>query len=550
MAPKRTTRLNPATTPTPVTTTTITSVTNDQLQAMIDQGVTAALAARDANRSMNGEDNHNSGTSVRRNERATCNALTWWNTHVRTVGNDIAYAMTWTELKKMTEKYYPRTKIKKLKVELWNLKVKGTDVIGYNQNFQELALLCVRMFLEESDKIERYLGGLPDMIHGSVIASKPKTMQEATEMVTEVMDKRILTLTERQTDNKRKQDDNQQQQSQNKWSGTLAAYMGDLVRSSHTRGSKPYVLRALGSGQLFTGFECGVPRTLQDEDVQKLKKTNKRGNPVEMSNASVTLLKKEELYAKFSKCEFWLPKVQFLSHVIDSQGIHVDPAKIESIKDWASPKTPMEIRQFLVLAGYYQRFIEGFSKIAKPMTKLTQKKVKFVWGDKQEATFQLLKQKLCSAPILALPEGSKDFIAYYDASIKGLGDVFMQREKVIAYASRQLEIHEKNYTTHDLELGAVVFALKIWRHYLYGTKCTTEARKPENIKNEDVGGMLIENSKDPEKLRTKKLEPRADEILCLNGRSWLPCYGDLRTVIMHESHKSKYTIHSGSDKMY
>ncbi|GJU26480.1 reverse transcriptase domain-containing protein [Tanacetum coccineum] len=340
------------------------------------------------------------------------------------------------------------------------------------------------------------------------------------------------------------------------------------------------------------------------------------------------LLKKEELYAKFSKCEFWISRVQFLGHVIDCRGIHVDPAKIESIKDWASPKTPTEIRQFLGLAGYYRRFIEGFSKIAKSMTKLTQKGVKFDWGDKQEAAFQLLKQKLCSAPILALPEGSEDFIAYCDASKKGLGAVLMQREKVISYASRQLKIHEKNYTTHDLELGAVVFALKIWRHYLYGTKCTvftdhkslqhildqkelnmrqrrwlellsdydceiryhpgkanvvadalsrkereplrvralvmtigldlpkqilkaqTEARKPENIKKEDVGGILVENSKDPEKLRTEKLEPRADGTMCLNGRSWLPCYGDLRTVIMHESHKSKYSIHPGSDKMY
>ncbi|GJW56567.1 putative reverse transcriptase domain-containing protein [Tanacetum coccineum] len=173
------------------------------------------------------------------------------------------------------------------------------------------------------------------------------------------------------------------------------------------------------------------------------------------------LLKKEELYAKFSKCEFWIPKVQFLGYVIDSQGIHVDPAKIESIKDWASPKSRTEIHQFLGLAGYYRRFIEGFSKIAKPMTKLTQKKVKFVWGDKQEAAFQLLKQKLYSAPILALPEGSEDFIVYCDASIKGLGTVLMQREKVIAYALRQQKIHEKNYTTHDLELRVVVFALKI-----------------------------------------------------------------------------------------
>nr|GEW98903.1 putative reverse transcriptase domain-containing protein [Tanacetum cinerariifolium] len=130
------------------------------------------------------------------------------------------------------------------------------------------------------------------------------------------------------------------------------------------------------------------------------------------------------------------------------------------------------IRHFLGLAGYYRRFIEGFSKIAKSMTKLTQKGIKFDWGEKEESAFQLIKQKLCSAPILALPEGSRDFVVYCDASHKGLGSVLMQREKVIVYASRQLKIHETNYTTHDLELGSVVFALKIWRHYLYGTKCT------------------------------------------------------------------------------
>nr|GEW38182.1 putative reverse transcriptase domain-containing protein [Tanacetum cinerariifolium] len=148
------------------------------------------------------------------------------------------------------------------------------------------------------------------------------------------------------------------------------------------------------------------------------------------------MLKKEKLYAKFSEYEFWLSKAQFLGHVIDSEGIRVDSAKIESIKDWASPKTPTEIRQFLGLASYYRRFIEGFSKIAKPMTKLTQKSVKFDWTEKAEVAFQLLKQFLCSAPILALPEGSENFVVYCDVSCKGLGAVLMQREKVIAYASR------------------------------------------------------------------------------------------------------------------
>ncbi|GKC40816.1 putative reverse transcriptase domain-containing protein [Tanacetum coccineum] len=173
------------------------------------------------------------------------------------------------------------------------------------------------------------------------------------------------------------------------------------------------------------------------------------------------LLKKEKLYAKFSKCDFWISIVQFLRHVIDSQGIHVDPAKIEAVKNWASPTTPTEIRQFLGLAGYYQRFIKDFSKIAKSLTELTQKNKKYIWGENQESAFQLLKQKLCEAPILALPEGNDDFVVYCDASHQGLGAVLMQREKVIAYASRQLKPHEENYTTHDLELGAVVFALKI-----------------------------------------------------------------------------------------
>ncbi|GJZ27850.1 putative reverse transcriptase domain-containing protein [Tanacetum coccineum] len=222
----------------------------------------------------------------------------------------------------------------------------------------------------------------------------------------------------------------------------------------------------------------------------------------------IELLKKDELYAKFSKCEFWIPK--------------------------ASPKTSMEICQFLGLAGYYRRLIEGFSKISKPMTKLTQKKVAFEWGDKQEAAFQTLKNKFM------------------------IGCCFDAKREV-------------------------VFALKIWRHYLYGTKSTmftdhknlqhildqkelnmrqrrwlrltqllpvkirvspVEINKPGNIKNEDVGGMI---RKDTPK---EKLEPRADGTLCLNGRSWLPCYGDLRTVMMYESHKSKYSIHPSSDKMY
>ncbi|GJS28460.1 putative nucleotidyltransferase, ribonuclease H [Tanacetum coccineum] len=182
------------------------------------------------------------------------------------------------------------------------------------------------------------------------------------------------------------------------------------------------------------------------------------------------LLRKEKLYAKFSKCEFWLQEVHFLGHVINQGGIHVDLGKIEAVKNWEAPTSLTEVRSFLGLAGYYRRFIANFSRIAKPLTLLTQKNKKYVWGAEQEEAFQLLKSKLCDAPILSLPDGVEDFVVYCDASNQGLGCVLMQRNKVIAYASRQLKIHEKNYTTHDLELGAVVFALKIWRHYLYGTK--------------------------------------------------------------------------------
>ena len=153
------------------------------------------------------------------------------------------------------------------------------------------------------------------------------------------------------------------------------------------------------------------------------------------------LLKKEQLYAKFSKCEFWLKSVQFLGHVVSSQGIHVDPAKITAIQNWEVPKTATQVRQFLGLAGYYRKFIENFSILAKPLTTLTHKDKKFVWSDEQESSFQALKQKLTSAPILSLPDGDEGFAVYSDASFQGFGCVLQQNSKVIAYASRQLKKH-------------------------------------------------------------------------------------------------------------
>ncbi|GJZ61309.1 putative reverse transcriptase domain-containing protein, partial [Tanacetum coccineum] len=294
------------------------------------------------------------------------------------------------------------------------------------------------------------------------------------------------------------------------------------------------------------------------------------------------LLKDEKLYAKFLKCEFWLKEVQFLRHLVNCNGIHVDP-----------------------------------SKIAKPLTLLTQKNKAYVWGDKQDEAFQILKGKLCNAPVLALPDGPDDFVVYCDASKQGFGCVLMQQGKVIAYASRQLKIHENNYTTHDLELGAVVFALKIWRHYLYGTKsviytdhkslqyifdqkelnmrqrrwiellsdyeCEIKYHpgkanvvadalsRKERLKPRRVRAMSItihsglktkileaqsEASKDlkapAEWLRglERHFEQRADGEIYFFDRIWIPSIGDVRKLIMDEAHTSRYSVHPGADKMY
>ncbi|GKA69143.1 putative reverse transcriptase domain-containing protein [Tanacetum coccineum] len=702
---------------------------------------------------------------------ATCTllgaALTWWNGQIRTLGPE-AYSMTWEVLKKkITDKYCLQGEIKKLEIELWNLKVKGNDVPTYIKRFQELTLICTKFVANETEKVDKYISGLPNNIYRNV----------------------------KQTDNKRKADDasrnNHDLQQQpfkrqnvakvyNIGSGKKKQYGGSLPKSygntnvANTQkgnGANPKgnfgnaekkgnasrdpnsnvvtgtfllnnryasILFDTGADRIFisTMFSSLIdiaPTPLENSyDVEladgKIVGVNTimRGctlnflnhpfnidlMPVELGNFNViigmdwlrrchavivcdeklvrvpygneTLIfrgnesndgresrltiiscsKAQEYMAK--GCQIFLAQISAKKEEDKSKGkqlkdidlipgtapvarapYRLAPSEMKELSEqlqelsdknfirpssspWGAPvlfvkKKDGSFRMCIDyrLAGYYQRFIEGFSKIAKSMTKLTQKGIKFDWGEKEENTFQLIKQKLCSAPILALPEGSEDSMVYCDASHKGLGVVLMQREKVIAYASRQLKTHEKNYTTHDLELGSVVFSLKIWRHYLYGTKSTVftdhkslqyildqkelnmrqrrwlellsdydcdiryhpgkanvvadalshkerieplrvralvmtigldlpkqilkaqiEAVKLENLEKEDVGGMIRSD------IPKEKLEPRANGVLCLNDRSWLPCYGDLRSVIMHESHKSKYSIHPGSNKMY
>ncbi|WVZ63316.1 LOW QUALITY PROTEIN: hypothetical protein U9M48_012957 [Paspalum notatum var. saurae] len=185
----------------------------------------------------------------------------------------------------------------------------------------------------------------------------------------------------------------------------------------------------------------------------------------------LTRLREHKLYAKFSKCAFWLKEVSFLGHILSEKRVAVDPSKVKDVLNWKQPETVTEIRSFLGLAGYYRRFIKDFSKTAKPMTSLTKKNAKYVRSSNCEEAFQTLKKLITSAPVLAQPDVTKPFDVYCDASGSGLGCVLMQDGRVIAYASRQLRKHEANYPTHDLELAAVVHALKIWRHYLLGNTC-------------------------------------------------------------------------------
>ena len=183
------------------------------------------------------------------------------------------------------------------------------------------------------------------------------------------------------------------------------------------------------------------------------------------------ILREHRLYAKLSKCQFWLDSVAFLGHIVSAEGVSVDPQKVEAILNWKPPTSVTEIRSFLGLAGYYRKFVEGFSKIAAPLTRLTRKEEPFLWSEACQQSFDELKRRMTSAPVLTLPSGQDGFAVYCDASRQGLGCVLMQNDKVIAYASRQMKKHEQNYPTHDLELASVVFALRIWRHYLYGVPC-------------------------------------------------------------------------------
>ncbi|GJV13598.1 putative reverse transcriptase domain-containing protein [Tanacetum coccineum] len=242
------------------------------------------------------------------------------------------------------------------------------------------------------------------------------------------------------------------------------------------------------------------PYHLTPSELEELKYLNllqDSGGACKTLKVVLELLKKEKLYAKFSKCEVWLREVQFLGHVINGNEIHVDPSKIEAVKNWKAPRTP--------------------SKQCKT----------FDWGEEHDLALQSLKDKLCNAPILALPDRPEDFVVYCDASGISLGCMLMQRGKVIAYAFKRLKIDEMNYMTHDLELGAVVFALKIWRHYLYWKKSI------ELFSDYDC--------------KIRYHTGKANVVAVALSRK---PKGDVRTLVMDEADRSKYSVHPGADKMY
>ncbi|GJV29419.1 putative reverse transcriptase domain-containing protein [Tanacetum coccineum] len=264
-----------------------------------------------------------------------------------------------------------------------------------------------------------------------------------------------------------------------------------------------------------------------------------------------------------------LQEVQFLGHVINGDGIHVDPSNIKAVKNWEAPRTPSEVCSFLGLVGYYRRFIENFSKTAKLLIVLTQKSKTFDWGEEQENAFQTLKGKLCDAHVLAHHDGPEDFMVYCDASGLGLGCVLMQRGKVIAYPSRQLKIYEKNYTTHDLELELFSdYDCKIRYHpgkvnIVANALSRKERVKPKRVQamnmslHSSIKDMILAAQKEvrDESARLQKsldemIKHMSDGALYYMDRIWVPLKGDVRTLIMDKSHKSKYSVHPGADKMY
>nr|GEV59317.1 retrovirus-related Pol polyprotein from transposon 17.6 [Tanacetum cinerariifolium] len=382
----------------------------------------------------------------------------------------------------------------KMEDEFYNLSVKGNDLKTYVKRFQELVVLCPNMVPNNEKLMEVFIGGLPRSIEGNVTALKPQTLAEAIN----IAQSQGLHV------------DPAKIEAVKNWASpttpTEILFRCDPIWGCYTVARAPYRLAPSEMQELSNQFQELVDRGVICPS------TSPWGDPilfVKKKDRSFRMcIDYRELNEPTVKNRYPLPRIDDLFDQIQGSSVYLKidlrsgyhqlrvrdkdipktsfRTRYGHYKFQASPTTPTEIGQFLGLADYYHRFIKDFSKIAKSLTILTQKDKKFVWGEDQEMAFQILKQKLYKALILALPEGNDDFVIYRDASIQGLRAVLMQREKVIAYASRKLKPYEENYTTHDLELGAVVFTLKIWRHYLYGIKCIvfTDHKSLQHVLNQ------------------------------------------------------------------
>nr|GEW43428.1 putative reverse transcriptase domain-containing protein [Tanacetum cinerariifolium] len=500
------------------------------------------------------------------------------------------------------------------------------------------------MFSEEADKIEKYVEGPPDMIHGSVVASKPKTMQEAIEISTELMDKKIRTFAECETASKRKFENtsrntqNQQQQHSNERQKTGQAYTAASGEKKQYGGSRPLCAkcnyhhdgpcvpkyrnsnkighsasecrsvaitnnannqRGTGLGQKLGCYECGVQGYFKRE-CPKLKNNNNHGNQGGRNNAPARVYAVgrggTDPDANVVRGTFLLNN-RYASILFDTDGnrsfvsttfstqINITPSTLDHCYDvelvdgriiglntilrgctlnllnhpFNIDLMPVELGSFDAIIGMdwlakYQAVIVCAEKIVRIPCR---NETLIIHGDgSNRGNATRLSIISCTKTEKYVKKGFPIFLEHITtkevedkSKKKRLEDVPIIRD------FPELKIHEKNYTTYDLELGAVVFALKIrgtiWKANVIADALSRKEREPPlRVSSLDIGGMLVENSRDPEKVRKEKLEPRTDGTLCLNGRNWLPCYGDFWTVIMHESHKSKYSIHPGSDKMY
>ncbi|GJU67118.1 putative reverse transcriptase domain-containing protein [Tanacetum coccineum] len=557
-------------------------------------------------------------------------ALTWWNGNIRTLGLENANKIPWNEFKEMmTTEYCPETEIQKMEQELWTLTLKGDDIETYINRFHELSLMCPELVPTEKKKIKKFIKGFPERIKGNITSSRPSSLHDAVNMARELVEQSVQGKASRSGDGgKRKWDDNRRnnqgdnnrnrnnQQPSNKRHETTKVYaaapVGPTDRKGYT-GPHPYCDKCNwhhvgacakmcarcrkrgheekdcrvkmvdgrpqeagkvggcgGGGKGHTKNNCPKAGNAQNNRA--------RGRAYQVvENAAqdpkvVTDLRSG--YHQLRVHEDDIPKTAFRTRyghfefTVMPFGLTNAPA---IFMDLMNRVCKPYLDKFDRLAGYYRRFIENFSKIAKPLTLLTQKNKDYVWGEEQEKAFQILKEKLCNAPVLTLPDGPNDFVVYCDASHQGFGCVLMQRGKVIAYASRQLKIHEKNYTTHDLELGAVVFALKIWRHYLYGTKSViyTDHQSLQYIFDQKDLNMrqrrwleLLSDYECEIKYHPGKANVVADaleqkgkglslETLKKKREIWVPSTGRFEEGNpVDEAHASRYSVHPGADKMY